>query len=270
MTEEEKKALEEQQERERLESEKLKEEKEDGKGDDDKQYGEAYVKGLREENAKWRKRVREIEERLEKLDGVDPDEYQQLKEAQVQAERDKLAKNGEFDKIKDQLMQGHAKELGKKDEEIIGLKSKVSTLEIELHNTILDNAITIEAAAAKCLNPALLALQIKNEAKIEITDDGRRVIKLLDDSGTTKFNSKGDNMSVKDRIAEMKQDEAFAMLFEGGIQGAGSGTGNARAGRLQNPWKKESFNLTKQGQIIRENPDLAKRFAAEVGIDLGF
>ena len=35
-----------------------------------------------------------------------------------------------------------------------------------------------------------------------------------------------------------------------------------------NPFKKESFNLTKQGQIAKRDPARAKRMAAEAGIEL--
>ncbi len=30
-----------------------------------------------------------------------------------------------------------------------------------------------------------------------------------------------------------------------------------------NPWKKETFNLTEQGKILRENPELAEKFKAK-------
>jgi len=35
-----------------------------------------------------------------------------------------------------------------------------------------------------------------------------------------------------------------------------------------NPWKKETFNLTKQGQIVKEDPVKAVKLAAEAGITL--
>lgn len=270
MTEEEKKALEAQKEKERLEAEAAAAKKKDDEGGSDKTYTEDYVKGIRGEAAKYRTKLRELEERLGKLDSVDVEEYKRLKDEQAAAERKKLEEKGEFDKIKDQLTQGHSKELGKKDTEIAGLKARIATLEVELHNTILDNSITVEAAAAKCLNPTLLTLWLKNEAKVETTEEGRKIIKLVDSTGSAKYNSKGDPMSVKDRIAEMKQDEAFAMLFEGGIQGAGSGTKNGSGGRLKNPWKAETFNLTEQGKLVKDNPDLAKRLAAEAGVTLAF
>lgn len=33
---------------------------------------------------------------------------------------------------------------------------------------------------------------------------------------------------------------------------------------IENPWKRETFNLTKQAQILRENPELAKQLQSQV------
>lgn len=38
----------------------------------------------------------------------------------------------------------------------------------------------------------------------------------------------------------------------------------------ENPFKAGSINLTKQGQLIRENPELAKKLAFEAGVNLKF
>ncbi len=35
-----------------------------------------------------------------------------------------------------------------------------------------------------------------------------------------------------------------------------------------NPWVKESMNLTKQGEILNDNPTLAKQLAGEAGVEL--
>jgi hypothetical protein len=34
----------------------------------------------------------------------------------------------------------------------------------------------------------------------------------------------------------------------------------------ENPFKKETFNLTKQGQLVRHNPALAERLKREAGV----
>ncbi|SHE62035.1 phage scaffolding protein [Clostridium fallax] len=35
-----------------------------------------------------------------------------------------------------------------------------------------------------------------------------------------------------------------------------------------NPWKKDSFNLTEQGKIFKENPEQAKQLASEAGVNI--
>jgi len=37
-----------------------------------------------------------------------------------------------------------------------------------------------------------------------------------------------------------------------------------------NPFKAETFNLTKQGELMKKNPELAKKLAAEAGVNLKF
>lgn len=36
----------------------------------------------------------------------------------------------------------------------------------------------------------------------------------------------------------------------------------------KNPFVKESFNLTEQGKLLKENPDQAKALAAEAGVNI--
>jgi len=45
-------------------------------------------------------------------------------------------------------------------------------------------------------------------------------------------------------------------------QGAGIGVSG------KNPWAKNSWNMTEQGKIYRQSPDLAQRMAAEAGAEL--
>lgn len=248
-------------EKERLEKERLEKEK----ADKDKLYSESYVKGLRDEAAKWRTQLRAAEEKLGKLETVDLDEYQQLKEKAKEAEQKELETKGEWEKAKQIIIDNHAKELAKKDEAIAKKDIEIAKLQAELNNTILENAVAIEASAAKCVNPMLLSLWMGREARVVTLDDERRVVKLFNEDGTHRLNSKGDPMTIKERIEEMKQDPQFAVLFEGGVAGAGSKTERGGSGKQVNPWKKETLNLTEQGRIVRENPELAKRLATEAG-----
>lgn len=51
-----------------------------------------------------------------------------------------------------------------------------------------------------------------------------------------------------------------------GAGGSGSGSGNGFSGK--NPWKKDTLNLTEQGQLVLSSPDLAKSLAKEAGVTL--
>lgn len=48
--------------------------------------------------------------------------------------------------------------------------------------------------------------------------------------------------------------------LRGGTPPGGGGQGGS--GGQKNPWKKETYNLTEQGKILKENPDLAKQLIA--------
>ena len=43
---------------------------------------------------------------------------------------------------------------------------------------------------------------------------------------------------------------------------------NGGSGINANPFAKETFNLTKQGQLLRENPEAARQMAADAGITI--
>lgn len=71
--------------------------------------------------------------------------------------------------------------------------------------------------------------------------------------------SKEQTTDIKNALEAIKTDNDY--LFNGA---AGSPTivKGATAGNqslITNPWKKDTFNLTEQGKIFKENPDLAKQ-----------
>ena len=85
--------------------------------------------------------------------------------------------------------------------------------------------------------------------------------------GIDKFNFDKDGapIGIDDIIKPMK--EASPHLFKAdpgaNYNPAGGGTPPAT-----NPWKKESFNLTEQGRIYKENPTQARQLAAAAGVTI--
>lgn len=89
--------------------------------------------------------------------------------------------------------------------------------------------------------------------------------------GVEKFNFDKDNapIGVDDVIKPLK--ESSPHLFKSNGQGGGynpSAGGSGAPGT--NPWKKETYNLTEQGRILRSDPVQAKQLASAAGITLNF
>ena len=90
----------------------------------------------------------------------------------------------------------------------------------------------------------------------------KAVVALLDAS---KISLDGENLlGFDEQIAALKKSDPY--LFGVELKGrVPEGTGKP-AKEVPNPWKKESFNLTKQGHILKTNPELAVKLKAEAGV----
>jgi len=66
-------------------------------------------------------------------------------------------------------------------------------------------------------------------------------------------------VSVKDGVAGLAKAKP-TLLKSAGAGGAGVRLGAGGSGQ-RNPWSKDTFNLTEQGRMLRENPQLAKQMS---------
>lgn len=69
------------------------------------------------------------------------------------------------------------------------------------------------------------------------------------------------NLTALENIWQQALEKAVEAKFKDSGRspnpGGGGGTGQI------NPWKKDTFNLTEQGRLLRENPELAKQMMAQ-------
>jgi hypothetical protein len=87
-------------------------------------------------------------------------------------------------------------------------------------------------------------------------------LKILDEFGLPKSWA-GRIFGTTEAEIRSDADELKKLLGTAG-KPVGSGTNPpGGAGGEVNPWKRETFNLTKQAQILRDNPALAQRLMAE-------
>lgn len=81
------------------------------------------------------------------------------------------------------------------------------------------------------------------------------------------FDKEGKPVGVEDAVKPYKEDKTMAHLFKQEQQKPTyhpqGGTGGAGA---TNPFAKETFNLTKQGELLKSNPEQAKAMAAAAGV----
>lgn len=152
---------------------------------------------------------------------------------------------------------GTIEELKKSNGDNEELQKKIGDYEIEIKNLKKTAENTSKTYALK-----------ESLAKQGVLDPDYLIYKA---GGLDKFtfDKEGKPVGVEDAVKPYKEDKAMAHLFkqeqtkptyhpQGGTGGAGS----------TNPFAKETFNLTKQGELLKSNPEQAKAMAAAAGVTI--
>lgn len=154
--------------------------------------------------------------------GKTPEEIAALVDAQRKAEEEKAMKGGEFDKLKAQIIEQHKVEIAKKDGTLTAMRG-------HLERFLVDAQATTAITELKGV-PALLLPHVK--AAVKVIEDGEAfAVRVVDANGNPRVNGKGEFLSIRDLVDEMRQNEVFGRAFEptgttgGGAGGLGSGSG---------------------------------------------
>ena len=159
------------------------------------------------------------------------------------------------------------RELKSANETIKDLK-KTNVDNEALQKTIKDHEATIKQLQDEATNTSKLTnLKEKlREGKVKDVD-----YLIYKHGGLDKFIFDKENkpVGVEDILKGYRENEAMAHLFEQEQQRTpytpvGGGTGS----NAINPFAKESFNLTEQGRLFKENPDQARQLAQAAGVNL--
>lgn len=160
--------------------------------------------------------------------------------------------------------------------EIINLKEQLKTNEGTIEDLKKNNADneTLQATI-KTHEGTIQTLKTTHEEEIkELTINSAIQSKLSDAKYPELIVGKFDKSKLslsEDRTQVFGIDEQLATikeqykdLFVPAVTGREpNNTGGSPAGG-KNPWSKEHFNLTEQGKLMRENPELAKQYMASV------
>jgi DNA repair exonuclease SbcCD ATPase subunit len=173
---------------------------------------------------------------------IPKDKYNEVAEAKKKLEADIDERDKQLEQLKNAA--GNSEELKAQIEQLQAENQKAAEeWQAKMAQMQLDYAIEKALAAAKAKNlKAVKALLDLEKVKL----DGEQLLGL------------------DDQLKELQKSDAYLFGETGKV---GSGTNPPGAGNPEvNPWKPETFNLTLQGQILREDPAKATRMKAEAGI----
>lgn len=216
------------------------EQKDDAGGAGGDSDADKAVAAMATKNAELLKEKKALAEKLRAFEAEKADREKEKADTEEAAARQK----GDFEKIET----GYKDKLSKAEGEAFLYKSKLESL-------IIDRGMDEALDGAK-VNPALkkaaLAL-LKVEHSVELSEDGKASI---------------DGKTLADFVAGWAKSDTGKAFITNGSSGGGAGGGGGGGGDGgANPFKPgATFNLTAQGKMVRENPELAKRMKAEAGV----
>ena len=136
------------------------------------------------------------------------------------------------------------------------LQKKISDYETEIKNLKKSAEDTTKTYALK-----------EQLAKFGVLDPDYLIYKA---GGIEKFtfDKDGKPVGVEEAVKPYKEDAAMAHLFKQEPKKPPYNPQNGDTGGTANPFAKETFNLTEQGRLLKENPAQAKELAAAAGVTL--
>lgn len=163
---------------------------------------------------------------------------------------------GELKKAKETIKERDKQLEGLKDVDVEKLNDTIETLkeenkeaakkhEQELKDIKLTNAIKL-AIAGKVFDEDMAA-SLFDKSKLVLTDDGKVA-------------------GLNEQLESIKKDKSFLFKTDKVDTHYDPNGGGAPTGT--NPFAKDTFNLTEQGKLLKENPAQAKELAAAAGVTL--
>lgn len=148
-------------------------------------------------------------------------------------------------------------DLKKDNEDNAELQKKISGYETEIGNLKKNAEDTAKTYALK-----------ESLSKAGVLDPDYLIYKA---GGLDKFTFDKENnpVGVDSVVKSYKEDESMAHLFkQESKKPPYNPAGGEKGGGKTNPFAKETFNLTEQGKLLKENPEQARALASAAGVTI--
>lgn len=204
-----------------------------------------------------------LKAKIEAFGDLTPDRAKEL----IEKEKDFKAGNPKTKEEIEAAVQARVAEMKANHETALkAANDKAAKLQTDLESHVIDRAL-IEAGTELGLRPtATEDLTFRGRQSFRLDEHGRPVAK--DKDGNTLYGPAGDPLTPKDFVATLTK--AAPHLFDSSAGSGAGGSGNKNGGNAvnTNPWKTDTFNLTQQSVMLRENPDQARQMAAAAGVKI--
>lgn len=191
----------------------------------------------------------------------DPDKAIKALEVVKNLDDKKLIDAGDVEKVKNEIIKQYEEKLAAKEAEIQQSKQA-------LNQEVIGGSFARSKYITEKLNIPVDMVQAYFGKHFSY-EDGKIVAK--DALGNVIFSRErpGEQANFEEAIEYivMAYPHKEHILKASGNSGGGSG-GGTNAVSTQNPFSKESWNMTKQAELLKNDPALAKQLAAKQGIQL--
>lgn len=157
--------------------------------------------------------------------------------------------------------------ISERDKQLVELKKNAGDNE-DLKKQIRDLQDANKAAKTE-YDEKMKDMRLSTAIQIAIAADAQDVgiVSGLFDKSKLILGDDGKVTGLDEQLTAMKKDKPF--LFKDGKPKGKGYEPNGGGGPLdKNPFAKETFNLTEQGKILRENPEQARALAAAAGVTI--
>lgn len=141
-------------------------------------------------------------------------------------------------------------------------EDRIGQLNGFVRGLLVDQALSDALAKAGVLpqyREAVKAL-LERRGRPEVAEDAIEVFRAVVQTDTGE-------LSISDWVEDWaRTEEAAVYLPATNKGGGGSPPAGPPGGGRTNPWARDAFNLTEQGRITRENPELARRLRASAAV----
>ncbi|PAV38280.1 hypothetical protein CJ260_10200 [Megasphaera sp. ASD88] len=157
--------------------------------------------------------------------------------------------------------------ISERDKQLVELKKNAGDNE-DLKKQIRDLQDANKAAKTE-YDEKMKDMRLSTAIQIAIAADAQDVgiVSGLFDKSKLILGDDGKVTGLDEQLTALKKDKPF--LFKDGKPKGKGYEPNGGGGPLdKNPFAKETFNLTEQGKILRENPEQARALAAAAGVTI--